>query len=92
MHTRISILISAIYIAFLAIASGQLFEEFVVRGPGDLHNTAVNEYIAERAKQTDKKLDLGDDSPIMKRAKEYAIRRFSAVPDEELVILVQVIM
>lgn len=65
----------------------QFFEEFVVRGPGDLQATAINEYVAERRKNPENK-DMGDDSPLMQRAKNHAIKRFSATADEDLKIIV----
>lgn len=65
--------------------TAQHFEEFVVRGPHELHTAAINEYISERSKNPEIK-DMGDESPIMKRAKEYAIKRFLAPRDEDLTV------
>ena len=62
-------------------------EEFVVRGPNELHNVAIDTYIEERRKNPEIK-DMGDDSPIMKRARDHAVRRFSTQAEEDLSLMV----
>lgn len=62
-------------------------EEFVVRGPNELHNVAVDTYIEERRKNPEIK-DFGDDSPLMKRAREHAVKRLASQREEDLSLMV----
>lgn len=60
-------------------------EEFSIRNPMELHDAAVKFYIKERERDPANK-DMGTDSPVMKRARQHAVKRFSAVPEEELTL------
>ena len=62
-------------------------EEFSIRNPMELHDAAVKFYIKERERDPANK-DMGADSPVMKRARQHAVKRFSAVPEEELTLQV----
>jgi hypothetical protein len=70
-------------LALLGIA----LEEFVVRGPNELHNVAIDTYIEERRKNPEIK-DMGDDSPLMKRAREHAVKRLASLREEDLSLMV----
>lgn len=76
--------------AWLAISmiNGQPVEEFLVRGPDQLHSIAINTFLEERRKNPEIK-DMGDNSPVMIRAKQHAIRRFSILDDNELKLTVR---
>ena len=58
-------------------------EEYTVRGPGDLHAAAIDTFIKEREKDPANK-EMGSHTPIMRRAREHAVKRFAAVPLETL--------
>ena len=87
MFTALAIVVLAL--CLLSSVQTQKVEQFHVHGPSDLNKLAVDTYLEERKK--DPKADMGEDSIIMKRAKEYAIKRFSAKADHELKIKVSCI-
>lgn len=58
-------------------------EEFTIRGPTELHSAAINTFIKERERDPANK-ESGNDTPIMRRARDHAVKRFSAVPIESL--------
>ena len=58
-------------------------EEFTVRGPGELHAAAIDTFIKEREKDPANK-ETGSDTPVMRRAREHAVKRFAAVPKDSL--------
>jgi hypothetical protein len=77
-----------ITISVLLCSSVAILEEFVVRGPGDLHKAAIDTFLDDRRAHPENK-DLGDDeNPIFQRAREYAVKRFSAKSEESLEIQV----
>jgi hypothetical protein len=77
-------LVLNIYLIFsLASICINAIEEFSVRNPMELHEAAVKFYVKERERDPANK-DMGADSPVMKRARQHAVKRFSAVPEEEL--------
>jgi hypothetical protein len=65
----------------------QPVEEFLIRGPDQLHTIAINTFLEERRKNPEVK-DMGDTSPVMIRAKQHAIRRFSVLDDNDLTLMV----
>ena len=74
----------------LLSSTSAILEEFVVRGPGDLHKAALDVFLEDRRANPENK-DLGDDdNPIFQRARAYAISRFSAKSEESLKVQVQV--
>jgi hypothetical protein len=68
-------------------ANAQPVEEFLVRGPDQLHSIAINTFLEERRKNPDVK-DMSDNSPVMIRAKQHAIKRFAILDDESLTLTV----
>lgn len=66
---------------------GQPVEEFLVRGPDQLHTIAINTFLEERKKNPENK-DMGENSPIMIRAKQHAVRRFAVLDENELTLTV----
>lgn len=58
-------------------------EEYSVRGPGELHAAALDTYIKEREKDPANK-EGGSKTPVMRRAREHAVKRFAAVPEDSL--------
>jgi hypothetical protein len=80
--------LSYLLMVMLITPSFAILEEFVVRGPGDLHKAAIDTYLADRKANPDHK-DLGDDeNPIFQRARDYAVKRFSAKSEESLKVQV----
>ena len=65
----------------------QLVEEFLVRGPESLHTLAINSFLEERRKNPETK-DMGENSPIMIRAKQHAIKRFAVQDEKDLTLVV----
>jgi hypothetical protein len=61
-------------------------EEFPIYGPNDVHQTAMNEFMAIRRK--DPTANLSTDGEFMKKANEYAIKRGRRRPEEELTLRV----
>jgi hypothetical protein len=57
-------------------------EEFPIYGPNDVHQTAMNEFMAIRRK--DPTANLSTDGEFMKKANEYAVKRGRRRPEEEL--------
>jgi hypothetical protein len=77
-------------IALCSLPNFHAFEdEFLVRGPGDLHRVAIEKMMEERRANPDLKDVFGEDSNMMKRAKEYAIQRFMTKSDEALKVSVR---
>lgn len=58
-------------------------EEYSIRGPTELHSAAIDTYIKERNNDPANK-EAGNDTPVMRRAREHAVKRFAAVPKESL--------
>ena len=78
------------FIAMVMIfsASDAILEEFVVRGPGELHKAAIDVFLQDRRTNPDHK-DMGDEeNPVFQRARDYAIKRFSAKSEESLAMKV----
>lgn len=71
------------------LTSAQPVEEFLVRGPDQLHSIAINTFLEERRKNPEVK-DMGDTSPVMIRAKQHAIKRFAILDDASLTLTVQI--
>lgn len=62
---------------------GQVVEEFSVRSPNELHSAAIATFIKERDIDPANKVG-GSDTPIMRRAREHAVKRFSAKAESSL--------
>eukprot|EP01041_Mallomonas_annulata_P007399 gene7399-15106_t len=73
-----------IVLNYVVILDCQLVEQFHIHGPSDLHKVAVDTYLEERKKNPQE--DLGENSNIMKRARDHAIKRFSTKAENELLI------
>ena len=58
-------------------------EEFTIRGPTELHSIALDTFIKEREKDPANK-ELGHDTPVMRRARAHAEKRFAATPESSL--------
>jgi hypothetical protein len=69
--------------------SDAILEEFVVRGPGELHKAAIDTLLADRRANPDHKDLADDDNPIYQRAREYAVKRFSAKSEDALKVQVR---
>lgn len=78
--------------AFITSVSG-ILEEFVVRGPDDLNKLALDQLFAERRANPDKDKDdfASESSPLMQRAKNYAVNRGETPSDESLKVVVSII-
>ena len=79
-------IVATLLVSFVSLGQCAL-EEFVVRGPNELHNVAIDTFIDERRKNPEIK-DMGDDSPLMKRARNYAIKRFTTQREEDISLMV----
>lgn len=68
-----------------------VLEEFVIRGPDDLNKLALDQLFAERRANPDKDKNsfASEDSPLMQRAKEYAVNRGETPSEESLRIMVR---
>lgn len=71
------VLVAALHAAAIPV------EEYTVRGPGELHTAAIDTFIKERERDPANK-ETGSDTPVMRRAREHAVKRFSAVPKDSL--------
>lgn len=58
-------------------------EEYSIRGPAELHSAAIDTFIKEREKDPANK-ESGNDTPVMRRAREHAVKRFAAASRESL--------
>ena len=58
-------------------------EEYRVEGPNEVHIVAVKSYLEVRAKDPSN-FNLSEDSPVMLKAKAYAVKRFLVPSDESL--------
>jgi hypothetical protein len=67
-----------------------ILEEFVVRGPDDLNKLALDQLFSERRANPDKdnKDFASEESPLMQRAKSYAVNRGETRSDESLKVMV----
>jgi hypothetical protein len=67
-----------------------ILEEFVIRGPDDLNKIALEQLFADRKANPDKDNAnfASGDSPLMQRAKSYAIHRGETPSDESLKVVV----
>jgi len=63
----------------------QRIEEFHILTPMDLHGLAMDKFMQYR-KEIDPKANLDYDSPLMKMAQEYAVKRFIVKPERELAL------
>ncbi len=62
-------------------------EEFRVAGPGDLQSIALKTYLDARRQDPSMKRELGDpESPLMIKAKQYAIDRNEYRPDDQMLL------
>lgn len=59
-------------------------DEFAVRGPGELHKAALDAILEERRANPGGNDAFSEDSAMMQRAREYAIKRFISKPEEAL--------
>lgn len=83
-----TVLFCYITVLLLLSSASAILEEFVVRGPGDLHKAALDVFLEDRRANPENK-DLGDDeNPIFQRARQYAVSRFSAKSEESLKVQV----
>jgi hypothetical protein len=71
------------------ISSLAFEDEFVVRGPGDLHKAALDAIMEERRANPGQEDVFSAESDMMMKAKEYAIHRFMTKPDEALKVSVR---
>lgn len=69
------------------VTTCQPVEEFLVRGPDSLHSIAINTFLEERRKNPEYK-ELGENSPIMIRAKQHAVKRFAVQDENDLTLMV----
>lgn len=76
-------------VVLFSSVSGML-EEFVIRGPDDLNKVAIEQLFAQRKANpdTDIKDFASDESPLMQRAKNYAVNRGEIPSDESLRVMV----
>jgi hypothetical protein len=72
---------------WVILTAAQPVEEFLVRGPDQLHSIAIQTFLEERKKNPEVK-DMSDSSPIMIRAKQHAIKRFAVLDDASLTLTV----
>lgn len=72
---------------FFLFIKCQPVEEFLVRGPDSLHTIAINTFLEERRKNPETK-DMGENSPIMIKAKQHAIKRFAVQDEKDLSLTV----
>ena len=72
------------------VVNSAMLEEFVIRGPDDLNKLALDQLFAERKANPDKdKKDFAnEDSPLMQRAKSYAVNRGETPSEESLKVQV----
>ena len=76
--------------SFFFVVDG-ILEEFIVRGPDVLQERALNELFAQRkASNNEETIEylVSDESPMMKRAKDYAVSRGDTRSEESLRIQV----
>jgi hypothetical protein len=83
-----AIIAASLYLSCFTLMNAQPVEEFLIRGPDQLHTIAINTFLEERRKNPEVK-DMGETSPVMIRAKQHAIKRFSVLDDSELTLLVR---
>lgn len=74
-----------LFLAWSCSVHASPVEEYSIRGPAELHTAAIDTFIKEREKDPANK-ESGNDTPIMRRAREHAVKRFAAVPKESLVM------
>ena len=81
---------SLLFFALLLSHGWALLEEFQVRGPGEQHSAALEEYLRHIREHPEDRELRGDDNPVLRRAREYAVKRFAARSEESLHVQVPV--
>ena len=65
-------------------------EEFMLHGPMEFHDLAMDSFIQQRKKDPSFSIDY--DSPFMQSARDHAVKRLMAKPEEDLRIRVRIVL
>lgn len=78
--------VATLLLSLSVLSVDGILEEFVIRGPDDLNKLALDQLLADRKANPDKdnKDFASEDSPLMQRAKNYAVHRGETPSDESL--------
>ena len=88
--TRDLLLTISVILLGSLVADSAILEEFVVRGPDELHTLALQEVLTARRASEDKTENvMAEGSPLMERGKAYAISRGEVPSDESLTVKVK---
>ena len=68
---------------FMSVNSNALIEEYHIHSPEQMHTVAMDTWMAYR-RDVDPTADFNNESPLMKRAEAYAVKRLMLQPDSSL--------